>query len=122
MGWSIGYDRKRKRFIGYGVPALCDFPECNTEIDRGLAYVCCDEEPFGGEAGCGLFFCGPHTVPSLIHRHICVQCSMGEDAFPPKPDVPRWTLHMWEVRVGALESSPLLHIQFGPGFKTATNI
>ena len=35
MGWSLGYDGRWKRDIGYGVPAVCDFPGCNEEIDRG---------------------------------------------------------------------------------------
>lgn len=50
MGWSIGYDNNWKRDIGYGVPATCDHPDCNEEIDRGLAYVC-GNEPRGGEDG-----------------------------------------------------------------------
>lgn len=28
MGWSVGYDDNWKRDIGYGVPALCDYPDC----------------------------------------------------------------------------------------------
>jgi hypothetical protein len=48
MGWSIGYDSKWKRDIGYGVPAPCDLPGCDKEIDRGLAFVC-GTEPYGGE-------------------------------------------------------------------------
>lgn len=59
MGWEIGYDDRWKRDIGYGVPAVCDHPGCNTEIDRGLSYVC-GGEPYGGEMGCGLFFCYEH--------------------------------------------------------------
>ena len=26
MGWSIGFDSKWNRDIGYGVPATCDYP------------------------------------------------------------------------------------------------
>jgi hypothetical protein len=59
MGWSIGWDGTWKRDIGYGVPAYCDHPECSAEIDRGLSYVC-GGDPYGGEHGCGLFFCGKH--------------------------------------------------------------
>ena len=47
MGWSLGYDRNWKRDVGYGVPAICDDPECTEEIDRGLSYVC-GGEPYGG--------------------------------------------------------------------------
>ena len=61
MGWSVGYDSKWERDIGYGVPAICDHPGCNKEIDRGLGYVC-GGEPYGGEHGCGLFFCGEHLL------------------------------------------------------------
>ena len=59
MGWSIGYDEKWARDIGYGVPAVCDHPDCDARIDRGLSYVCCNQEPRGGE-GCGLYFCEKH--------------------------------------------------------------
>lgn len=37
MGWSIGFDTRWKRDIGYGVPAECDHPTCGAQIDRGLA-------------------------------------------------------------------------------------
>ena len=40
MGWAIGYDGRWERDIGYGVPAVCDHPDCNVRIDRGLDYVC----------------------------------------------------------------------------------
>ena len=50
MGWSLGFDDKWNRDIGYGVPAYCDHPKCSVEIDRGLAYVCCDQEPYGAMA------------------------------------------------------------------------
>ena len=30
MGWSIGYDEKWQRDIGYGVPAICDYPGCTA--------------------------------------------------------------------------------------------
>ncbi len=59
MGWSLGWDSNWKRDIGYGVPAFCDYPTCKAKIDRGLSYVC-GGEPYGGEHGCGLYFCGKH--------------------------------------------------------------
>ena len=40
MDWSYGYDKRLKRDIGYGVPAICDDPECEREIDRGQSCVC----------------------------------------------------------------------------------
>jgi hypothetical protein len=88
MGWSIGYDANWKRDIGYGVPASCDHPECNAEIDRGLGYVC-GGEPYGGEHGCGLFFCNPH----LTLTQLCDRCLAGQAPFDAKPDHPRWTRH-----------------------------
>jgi hypothetical protein len=88
VGWSIGYDGSWQRDIGYGVPALCDYPKCNEEIDRGLAYVCSHQEPYGGD-GCGLYFCGKH-------RGIdgqCERCRAGQPPFQAKPDIPRWVGH-----------------------------
>lgn len=91
MGWSIGYDDNWKRDIGYGVPATCDHPECNARIDRGLAYVCAHQEPYGGEEGCGLYFCHAHLVGGM-----CERCASKTDdgpyvaPFAAKPDHPDW--------------------------------
>jgi hypothetical protein len=87
MGWSIGYDTNWKRDIGYGVPAVCDHPDCNSEIDRGLYYVC-GGEPFGGEEGCGLFFCDEHMIATVPHK--CNRCNEKAEPFIPKPDVTEW--------------------------------
>jgi hypothetical protein len=122
MGWSIGYDEIWSRDVGYGVPAICDHPECNTAIDRGLSYVC-GGEPFGGENGCGLFFCPEHGGGSRCERcseditdedieHAIEDCESGIDfdaavelldalgvdrfgsePFPPKPDTAEWVHH-----------------------------
>jgi hypothetical protein len=89
MGWSIGWDGNWRRDIGYGVPAICDHPGCNEEIDRGLAYVCCDEEPHGGERGCGLYFCERHR--GWDGR--CARCRNRKPPYPPKPDTERWIRH-----------------------------
>lgn len=83
MGWSIGYDEKWKRDIGYGVPAFCDHPGCGAEIDRGLSFVCRDEQPYGGEDGCGLYFCEKH--------HGADACTHA--GFTPSPDHPDWLRH-----------------------------
>jgi len=88
MGWSIGYDEQWQRDIGYGVPAYCDYPTCDAEIDRGLSYVC-GGEAYGGERGCGLYFCEEH----LDHRQLCKRCVRGKDAFDPKPEHPTWLHH-----------------------------
>lgn len=90
MGWSIGYDEHWQRDIGYGVPAWCDHPDCDQEIDRGLAYVC-GNQPYGGEEGCGLYFCGDHQTDGL---HRCERCQSGVfKPFDPKPDHPDWVNH-----------------------------
>lgn len=92
MGWSIGYDDKWKRDIGYGVPAYCDHPGCAEEIDRGLSYVC-GSEPYGGEFGCGLYFCEKHRKMAGDRREnkqLCTRCYHGRDSYEAKPDHPDW--------------------------------
>lgn len=88
MGWQVGWDPRYARDIGYGVPAICDHPDCDVEIDRGLSHVCCHEEPFGGEEGCGLFFCDKHLASGK-----CERCEKGELHFMPKRDTEQWTNH-----------------------------
>jgi hypothetical protein len=78
MSWSIGYDENWKRDIGYGVPSICDHPGCTEEINRGLGYVC-GEEPYGGEKGCGLFFCERHRGYRCKHKNLT-----------PTPDTSEW--------------------------------
>lgn len=101
MGWSVGYDSNHRRDIGYGVPAKCDHPGCGKDIDRGLAYVC-GGDVYGGEDGCGLFFCGEHL--RYVHRddgdggkewspQLCERCSEGESHFEATPDVQEWIDH-----------------------------
>lgn len=95
MGWSIGYDSTWKRDIGYGVPATCDHPGCGAEIDRGLGYVCGDD-PYGGEHGCGLFFCEKHRKTAGDRREnasLCTRCYHGRFPYTPTPDVPDWMRH-----------------------------
>lgn len=87
MGWSVGYDEKWKRDIGYGVPSICDHPDCDAEIDRGLAYVCKDSEPYGGD-GCGLYFCDKHRAWLG-----CERCELDQPPFTPKPDTREWVEH-----------------------------
>jgi hypothetical protein len=89
MGWSIGYDSKWNRDVGYGVPAHCDHPGCSKEIDRGLAYVC-GSEPHGGEKGCGLFFCEDHLAGCPC---TCERCAQGKAPFDATPDHPDWANH-----------------------------
>lgn len=93
MGWSIGFDSKWNRDIGYGVPAICDRPRCGEAIDRGLSYVC-GSEPYGGEHGCGLYFCGSHLTGSRKsgdrHVYICGRCDKGRAPYEPTPDTREW--------------------------------
>jgi hypothetical protein len=88
MGWSLGWDSKWNRDIGYSVPAYCDHPKCCAEIDRGLAHVC-GGEPYGGEKGCGLYFCGEHLYPTF-----CKSCTQyRKKDYTPKPEHPDWITH-----------------------------
>jgi hypothetical protein len=111
MGWSIGWDQEHDRDIGYGVPALCDHPKCNEEIDRGLSYVC-GGQPYGGDIGCGLFFCGKHlsyvpdpydTDPEVGDNvQLCNRCANKQPPFDPKPDILEWvnwklTDESWQI-------------------------
>lgn len=91
MGWSIGGPDQHGRQIGYGVPAYCDHPKCTAEIDRGLAYVCCDSEPYGGERGCGLYFCHSHGQNG---DHRCSPCEHGRKPYKPKREHPKWVFHL----------------------------
>lgn len=92
MGWSIGFDSNWNRDIGYGVPAACDHPNCSAEIDRGLSYVC-GGEPYGGEHGCGLFFCDKHLFFTEKNIFLCDRCNEEKPAFEAKPDVAEWIKH-----------------------------
>lgn len=108
MGWSYGFVNGRD--VGYGVPAICDLPGCDKEIDRGLAFIC-GGDIGGGEHGCGLFFCGTHLLFCNIENEygerppqLCDVClvnfRLGGDNYKlfaekhqPKPDVPEWLRH-----------------------------
>lgn len=94
MSWALGFDDRWKRWIGYGVPAYCDHPGCNKEIDRGLAYVCAHEEPYGGDDGCGLYFCEEHRG----NDDRCERCEAQQPPFEPKREHPKWLRHMLRHR------------------------
>jgi hypothetical protein len=68
MGWAIGEINGRD--VGYGVPAVCDQPECEEPINRGLSYIC-GSDIGGGEHGCGLFFCGDHLFYGAVFKDDC---------------------------------------------------
>ena len=92
MSWAIGYDTSWNRDIGYGVPAYCDFPGCGKEIDRGLSYVC-GGEPYGGEYGCGLYFCAEHLYYAgkrREYKQLCPRCLKSKPAYKPSSEHPDW--------------------------------
>ena len=89
MSWSIGFDSRYNRDIGYGVPAYCDYPGCKVEIDRGLSYVC-GEEPYGGKEGCGLYFCEDHLVMNDNDKLVCKRCDAGKPRFELSLEHPDW--------------------------------
>lgn len=96
MGWAIAFDTTWNRDIGYSVPSVCDYPDCNERIDRGLAYVC-GGDAYGGEHGCGLFFCSKHLEIAGKKRdyaQVCPACRYGKPSYyTPKPDVREWIRH-----------------------------
>jgi hypothetical protein len=87
MGYSIGFDSNWNRDIGYGVPAFCDEPKCDRVIDRGLSYVCANQEIYGGDIGCGLYFCSEHRGVVVA----AVACT--HERYVAKPDHPDWINH-----------------------------
>lgn len=97
------------RIGGYGVPAVCEQPGCEAEIDRGISYAC-GGEPFS-EYGCDRYFCGKHchySCPRELrkdeeecddecdenHIEVCARCRDGEAPFDYKPETKRWMYHM----------------------------
>lgn len=92
MSWAIGFDEHWHRDIGYGVPASCDHPGCGVEIDRGLSYVC-GGEPYGGERGCGLYFCTAHLFLSVRLPQLCTRCLRRRSPYKPTADRPIWIEH-----------------------------
>lgn len=73
VGWSYCGEDDLGRPIGYSIEAVCDFPGCEAEIDRGLSY-CCGGMHGGGDDGCGRYFCPEHLAP---YDHDCP--TEGED-------------------------------------------
>ncbi|MCK5020329.1 MAG: hypothetical protein KAS32_25045 [Candidatus Peribacteraceae bacterium] len=82
MGWgNCGLDSEG-RPIGYMFEATCDEPDCEVEIDRGLAFVCGDMHG-EDEVSCEKYFCEAHK-PGWVevdeNRSIAV-CGECEKAF-----------------------------------------
>ncbi|WKW86104.1 hypothetical protein SEA_JONJAMES_130 [Gordonia Phage JonJames] len=101
MGWAVGFDSNWGRDIGYGVPSICDQPGCDERIDRGLAYVC-GSDVYGGEYGCGLFFCLDHLRYVVVEEEgpdgedlmgmpaVCDRCTWGKKPHTPTDDTREW--------------------------------
>ncbi|MEL6758187.1 MAG: hypothetical protein AAFP81_17280, partial [Pseudomonadota bacterium] len=82
----------------------CDHDGCGADIDRGLAYVC-GGEPYGGDHGCGLYFCGKHLFLVAILdegeeetddtevKWLCARCRDKLEPFEPTPDTKAWIRH-----------------------------
>jgi len=80
MGWASCGTDVNGRPIGYTHEAVCDHHQCETIIDRGLAYVC------GGmhgedEYSCEKYFCEKHMgfifiecVTGLSGLNVCDEC------------------------------------------------
>lgn len=93
MSWAVG-DAKDGRDAGYGVPALCDHPDCDKRIDRGLSYVCGMINTDGEDRGCGLHFCTDHLRYSPKFGQFCFRCwPRRREPFDRKPDVREWVEH-----------------------------
>lgn len=106
MGYQI-YE-VGERFGGYGVPAFCEHPDCNEEIDRGMSYAC-GGEPFS-EFGCDRYFCSKHRkLTCSVHEdesecdeneddceyvEVCERCKKGEEPFDYKSEHPDWIKHL----------------------------
>ncbi len=115
MGYGV-YQISNGRWGGYGVPAYCEHPDCNEEIDRGFGYAC-GGEPFS-EYGCDQYFCSKHLqmvgfqdngelYPDYLCDHdysdkcecvwkeVCESCATGHKvSFPYKPEHPTWIKHL----------------------------
>ena len=97
MGYQVY--KVGKRFGGYGVPAICEHPDCKEEIDRGMSYAC-GEEPFS-EYGCDRYFCSKHTEIHCFNTgssrkciEVCERCDKYKSPFPYKPEHPDWIKHI----------------------------
>lgn len=98
MGWSYGINPDRPegdQGIGYSVVAKCDKPDCAAEIDRGVSYACGGEH-FGGEYGCGGYFCPDHLKYEFDDKdnmspQLCFECAkLWLEKMNKKDDKDKW--------------------------------
>ena len=72
MGWGNCGTDSQGRPIGYVFEAICDHPDCNEVIDRGLSYVC------GDMHGEDEYFCEKHKhsvqYPDGTCTSLCDDC------------------------------------------------
>ena len=100
MGYQV-YEVGGDRWGGYGVPAICEHPDCNEEIDRGMAHAC-GGEPFSEYGGCDRYFCGKHLVWHCFNtgnkerecKEVCERCNKYKEPFPYKPETQKWIDHL----------------------------
>lgn len=110
MGYAVY--KVGPRWGGYGVSAVCEHPDCNEEIDRGMSYACGDE-PFS-ELGCDRYFCEKHkkytgfkcdgSEELCDHEeddcgcefaNVCERCATTDQpSFPYKPETKEWVTHL----------------------------
>lgn len=95
MGYEVGFDANWNRDVGYAVPSMCDHPGCKIIIHRGISCVC-GGDLYGGDRGCGLYFCFQHTHYHQDGTPLCERCVTGQEPFEPTSDRPEWMRHKLE--------------------------
>lgn len=74
MGWSdCGINKTTGEPMGYSYEGQCSHPDCEADIDHGLAYVCGGMHE-GGEHGCGRYFCYEHLMIVGVPVQLCIDC------------------------------------------------
>lgn len=77
MSWAYCGTNRHGQEIGYGVSAQCDEPGCDSEIDRGLAYLCGAMHDDG--ESCNRYFCSQHLVGGAYPSQLCFWCAREWD-------------------------------------------
>lgn len=77
---------------GNSVPAVCQRPDCDVVVHRGIVHICGMDPAAASGVGCGLQFCGAHLRGP---GQTCDRCAAGEPPYPTKteaPEFPEWRL------------------------------
>ena len=109
MSWSIGYDDNWDRDIGYGVPAYCDHPGCNEEIDRGFDLA----KAIRGDSNVPILMLTARDAAESRIRGL----EIGADDYLSKPFEPReLSLRIANIlkRAQPAAPSPAESVRFGP--------